>query len=475
MSLMSGEDAVLLNEKSTFDRDAKLALDQTALALRGLALNHWITPIFTAIVCVMFARWIALPRLVWWFATVTVSTVPLAVVCTMFQRQKPDVAHWHRWVTAAAASYFVFAATWSSLGFVLWVPGDNLDHMVVLLVLATTIAGSSALVSASKPLAWVAFLTYGTMAVLTPLQEGGTIYTGMALLLAFFTLYLVHMWRQMHATARDMLLLRNDKDDLIVELAHAKAESDEARARAEAANQAKSQFLANMSHELRTPLNAILGFSEIIHTNALHGDTARDHDYAGLINQSGHHLLALINDVLDLAKIQAGSLVLREAELDLDRAIDEAHTLMMPKAEAGGCRLTKKVGASLPYLLADERALRQVLLNMLSNAVKFTPAGGTVTSFARVEDDGGIALGVRDTGVGIAKEDLALVFKKFGQGRHDVVTNDHGTGLGLPIVKGLVEAHGGSITLESERGVGTTITARFPANRARKVKLRAAS
>jgi two-component system cell cycle sensor histidine kinase PleC len=283
------------------------------------------------------------------------------------------------------------------------------------------------------------------------------------------------MSRQIYATARDMLLLRDDKNDLILALAYAKTESDEARARAEAASMAKSQFLANMSHELRTPLNAILGFSEIISTSALNGDTAKDHEYAGLINTSGHHLLRLINDILDLAKIEAGRFVMREAELDLDRMIDEAHALMTPKAAAGGCRLVKEIGASLPHLFADERAVNQVLLNLLSNAVKFTLAGGSVTSFARVEEDGRIALGVTDTGVGIAKEDLALVFQKFGQGRHDVVTADHGTGLGLPIVKGLVEAHGGSVVLESELGVGTTITARFPAARARPAKLRAAS
>jgi two-component system cell cycle sensor histidine kinase PleC len=472
---MNGEVAVWQNEERVRERDAKLALDQTALALRGLALNHWIRPIFTVVICVMFARWIDPVRLVVWFVAVTLSTVPLAIVCRIFQRQKPDVERWQRWVLTATGSYLVFAATWSSLGFVLWVPDNDLNHMVVLLLLASTVAGSTALISASKPLAYSAFATYGTALVLVPLQQGGMIYNGLSLLAALFTLYLAFMWRQMHATARDMLLLRNDKDNLIVALAYAKSESDEARARAEAANLAKSQFLANMSHELRTPLNAILGFSEIIHTNAAHGDTARDYDYAGLINQSGHHLLTLINDVLDLAKIEAGRFVLQEAELDLDRVIDEAHALMAPKAAVGGCRLVKEVGAFLPHLAADERAVKQVLLNMLSNAVKFTLAGGTVTSFARVEDDGSIALGVRDTGVGIAKKDLALVFQKFGQGRHDVVTADQGTGLGLPIVRGLVEAHGGSIALESEVGAGTTITARFPASRARPVKLREAS
>jgi signal transduction histidine kinase len=148
---------------------------------------------------------------------------------------------------------------------------------------------------------------------------------------------------------------------------------------------------------------------------------------------------------------------------------------MASKTQAGGCQLAKDIGPDLPHLFADERAVKQVLLNLLSNAVKFTPAGGAVTSFARLEKDGRIALGVRDTGVGIAKEDLALVFQKFGQGRHDVVSADHGTGLGLPIVKGLVEAHGGAVALESDVNQGTTVTARFPAARARPVKQKAAA
>ena len=469
---MTADDAIWPSEQRASERRAKLALDQTALALRSLTLNHWIMPVFTAIICVMFARWIAPMRLAIWFVAVILSTVPLAVICGMFRRHKPDVGQWQRWLAAAAGSFIVFTAVWSSLGYVLWVPNNHLNHMVVMLLLASTIAGNSALISASKPLTWVSFATYGSALVLAPLQEGGLLYNGGSLLAALFIFYLVYMSRQIYATARDMLLLRDDKNDLILALASAKTESDKARARAEAASLAKSQFLANMSHELRTPLNAILGFSEIISTGALHGDAAKNQEYAGLINLSGHRLLTLINDILDLAKIEAGRFVMCEAELDLERMIEEAHALMTPKA-AAGCRLAKEIGASLPHLFADERAVNQMLLNLLSNAVKFTPAGGSVTSFARLEDDGRIALGVTDTGVGIAKEDLTLVFEKFGQGRHDVVTADHGTGLGLPIVKGLVETHGGSIVLESEFGVGTTVTARFPAARARPVKLRA--
>jgi len=470
---MIADDAIWHGSGRAQERRAKLALDQTALALGGLSLNHWIMPIFTAILCVMFARWIAPARLISWAACVVLSTIPLAVVSWRFRKRSAGIEHWRGWVAAAAVSYFVFIAVWSSLGFVLWVPHSDLNHMLVLLMMASTLAGASALVSASRPMAYVMFATCGTVGVLVPLQEGGVIYDGLSLLALCYVCYIFFMWRHMHATACDMLLLRDDKNDLIAALAGAKTESDQARLRAEAASLAKSQFLANMSHELRTPLNAILGFSEIIETNAAHGDTVKDSEYAGLINKSGQHLLTLINDILDLAKIEAGRFVISEAEFDLERLIDEAGELMAPKAEVRGCRLAKEVAADLPHLYADERAVKQVLLNLLSNAVKFTPKGGMVTCFARVESDGRIALGVRDTGIGIAEADRALVFQKFGQGRHDIVSADRGTGLGLPIVKGLVEAHGGAIALESEITRGTTVTVRFPAARARPARQRA--
>ena len=472
---MMADDDAWLDDKDAQERAAKLVLDQMALALRNLAPNHWLMPVFTAIICVMFWRWIAPARLIGWFAAVTLSVIPLAVASSMFRRHMPNATHWKNWVIAVSASYFVFTAVWSSLGYFLWVPDDNLNHMLVLLILGCTIAGNSALINASKPLVAVAFATYGAATVLTPLQQGGTIYNGLSLLAVLFVVYLAYMSRQMHDTARSMLLLRNDKNDLIMALAGAKQESDEARTRAEAASLAKSQFLANMSHELRTPLNAIIGFSELIATNSRINDPEKNREYAELIHGSGHHLLELINDILDLAKIEAGHLTLHEAEQDIGRMIDDAHALIAPKAKAGGCVLLKEVPADLPCVMADGRAINQVLLNLLSNAVKFTPPGGTISSFARIEDDGRLAFGVRDTGIGIAKDDQELVFQKFGQGRHDVVTADKGTGLGLPIVKGLVEAHGGTITLESEVGEGTTVTVRLPAKRQLTLPLRAAS
>jgi len=273
-----------------------------------------------------------------------------------------------------------------------------------------------------------------------------------------------------------MLMLRTDKTDLIVALAQSKLESDEARERAEAANRAKSQFLANMSHELRTPLNAILGFSELITSRVFIDNPSKHHEYAELIHSSGQHLLTLINDVLDLAKIEAGGLELRETDVDLGDVIAECVSMIAPRAKSTGCALAVDVAPQLPLLFSDQRAIKQTMLNLLTNAVKFTPAGGNVTPFARQEKDGGLAFGVVDTGIGIALVDQARVFQKFGQGRHDVAINDKGTGLGLPIAKGLVEAHGGHIVLESREGYGTSVTVYLPASRShRRSAIRAAS
>jgi signal transduction histidine kinase len=245
----------------------------------------------------------------------------------------------------------------------------------------------------------------------------------------------------------------------------AKLESDRGREQAEAANRAKSQFLANMSHELRTPLNAILGFSEIISSRIFAKDDERTVEYANLVHSSGKHLLALINDILDLAKIEAGRWQLQEAELSLHAVATDALQQVMWRAQNDKIALENTVDPRLETVFADERSIKQILLNLLSNAVKFTPEYGTVKIFARRLADGGMLVGVSDTGIGIAAEDQAKVFDSFGQGKHDVAIADKGTGLGLTIVKGLAEAHGGTVRLESEVGVGTTVSLRLPAAR----------
>ena len=229
----------------------------------------------------------------------------------------------------------------------------------------------------------------------------------------------------------------------------------------EIANQHKSEFLANMSHELRTPLNAIIGFSEVLLERMFGELNEKQDDYLNDIFTSGKHLLSLINDILDLSKIEAGRMELDLGNFDAAQALANALTLVRERAQTHGIGLTLQADGVVGELRADERKFKQILLNLLSNAVKFTPDGGKVVVRAALTD-AGVEVGVTDTGVGISAEDQLVVFDEFKQvGRH--YTNKHeGTGLGLALTKRFVELHGGTLTLQSEPGVGSTFTFTIP-------------
>ncbi len=246
----------------------------------------------------------------------------------------------------------------------------------------------------------------------------------------------------------------------------AKTEMLRAKEQAELANRTKSEFLANMSHELRTPLNAILGFSELM-GNATLGPlgSPKYEEYTKDINDSGRHLLALINDILDLSKIEAGQLELDEEDIDVAMTIRSCMVLVKERAQNGGVKLKTDIPAGSPALHADQRKLKQILVNLLSNAVKFTPAGGEVILKAWSRPDSGYVFQVIDTGIGIALEDIPKALTPFGQVDSRLDRKYEGTGLGLPLTKSLAEQHGGSLDLQSEEGAGTTVTVRFPAER----------
>jgi PAS domain S-box-containing protein len=232
------------------------------------------------------------------------------------------------------------------------------------------------------------------------------------------------------------------------------------------ANHAKSQFLAHMSHEIRTPLNAILGFSEIIGDELLGPVTPPKYrEYAGDIHESGAHLLELINDILDLAKIEAGKLEIQDGEVDVRHAIDASLRFVKERANNAGVALKTGIDAGLPMLRADERMVKQMLINLLTNAVKFTPNGGEVAVLAALDRLGTLRLSVRDTGVGIAAEDIPKVLESFGQADNSRAGVTEGTGLGLPLVKSMIEMHGGTLEIESELDAGTTATICFPSDR----------
>ncbi len=234
--------------------------------------------------------------------------------------------------------------------------------------------------------------------------------------------------------------------------------------RAEAANRAKSEFLANMSHELRTPLNAILGFSDII-AGRLFGDGQQERysDYARDIHNSGTHLLGIINDILDLSKIEAGRAMLEESEAPLARIVDDTRTLL--GGRAGDIAFTVELPEPPLTLRVDERKIVQILVNLLSNAFKFTPAGGSVALSVTRRADGSLDLVVRDSGIGIAPDDIEKVLAPFGQVESVFSRRNHGTGLGLPLARALAELHGGTLSLQSTEGHGTTVTIHLPAER----------
>ncbi|MFQ5958058.1 MAG: sensor histidine kinase [Alphaproteobacteria bacterium] len=240
---------------------------------------------------------------------------------------------------------------------------------------------------------------------------------------------------------------------------------------AEAANRAKTEFLANMSHELRTPLNAIIGFSEML-ILGLAGPTTSEKslEYTKDINESGLHLLGLINDILNLTKIEAGKLELDEEILDFETIANSCLAVVKSQARESGVTIEHKLPATPRALFTEERKLKQILINLLSNAVKFTPSGGHVVLEATVDPDQSFVIGISDTGIGIAPEDIATVMTPFGQVDSDLNRKYEGTGLGLPITKALVELHGGSFDFASEEGVGTTVTVRLPAWRVREAE-----
>lgn len=288
-------------------------------------------------------------------------------------------------------------------------------------------------------------------------------YLALASMAVGVHLYFLFLARGLRSTALSMLEFRSEKDALIAELEEAKWVSDEARRRAEAANKAKSRFLATMSHELRTPLNAILGFSEVMKTE-LFGpmDNPTYREYAGNILESGRHLLHLINEILDLTRIESGRYELHEEPLRLADVADECHRLLKLRADSKGLQVTEEFEPDLSVVWADQRALRQICLNLMSNALKFTPKGGRITLAVGATEDGGQFLSVRDTGPGIPEEEIPKVLQAFGQGTLAQQNAEGGAGLGLAIVQNLIELHGGSLELKSELRKGTDAKVLLP-------------
>jgi two-component system cell cycle sensor histidine kinase PleC len=357
-----------------------------------------------------------------------------------------------RWLIAAA--YLLVATSWCLVTVLFWEPKNIANHSFLLVVAIAAV--SLFLSSRSGDFLMVLAATIPNLAMIWAyfLRHDLWFDSVISVLLPIWAVQLhLDAWRGCRtvATAHRTKL---EMESLVAEL-------EVARDEAARANRAKSVFLANMSHELRTPLNAILGFSEIILTEAFGHDAPRYKDYVADIAKSGRHLLGLIDDVLDIAKIEAEKLELDREWLDAAKLIGECTSIFLDRAERSGVALASSVSPSGLRVFCDDRAFRQILLNLLSNALKFTPKGGRI-EVSLVGEKTGVELSVRDTGCGIPEDQLARLFQPFEQLDNRYGRANGGTGLGLTLVRALSELHGGKCRVESALGKGTTVTISLP-------------
>ncbi|MHB1208041.1 MAG: sensor histidine kinase [Rhodospirillaceae bacterium] len=366
-------------------------------------------------------------------------------------RRRPTLVS-DRTITRISLWSLVFGALWGGLttALLITVQDREIELLICLVVIGMTSGGTMMLFSI--PAALAGFLAFSLIPpwlaiVLYPGDVSWTFY-------AYSCVY-----------AGCMLLSARYSYDTFIENVRLRMTNADLAYKAEAANRAKSRFLANMSHELRTPLNAIIGFAEVIH-NQFKGPVGNPQyiDFARAIHESGRHLVDIINDILDLSKVEEGKLELEEEAISLPAVVERVTRLMRQGLDSANLALSVALAPDLPEVRGDARKLDQVLLNIMSNAVKFTPPGGRISIEAH-RNAGGIAIVVADTGVGISEDELAEVLKPFVQGRDSERRLVRGTGLGLPLADQMMKMHGGFLSLASRRGEGTIVTLQLPAAR----------
>jgi two-component system cell cycle sensor histidine kinase PleC len=421
--------------------------------------------LLAAMIGVLSGLWAgALVAAVWTCGVLLIHMVTV-LMCRKFLGGWQGSAKLKGWRARFVLMDFVFGLAWMlNVSFIVRSAGGPSTPMLFVMLLIVAV---ESMLASSMPVAMLAATIPVTLAVAVDftLDGGLTNYILAALALTaqgYFTM-LAH---RLYSTTLATIEARAEKDALIGELEQAKAKSDEARRHAEAANIAKSRFLAQMSHELRTPLNAILGFSEVMKSEVFGPHAVPTYkEYAADIHNSGVHLLNLINEILDLSRIEAGRYELNEEAVSLPQIVEDCHHLLKLRARNRGITIHEIFEPELPRLWGDERAVRQICLNLLSNAIKFTPQGGEVWLKVGWTASGGQYLTVKDTGSGIAEEEIPIVLASFGQGSNAIKSAEQGTGLGLPIAKSLVDLHGGTFTLRSKLREGTEVIVTFPPER----------
>ena len=423
-------------------------------------------PAFTLIIAGICYFWIGAVTIISWVSSVTLAHLLLLSMAHRFEKLPIADIDLKRWRRNFVMGDFLQGFAWAAI--MLLQADKTIENFEVFqFAIVLVIIAMMTMLSSNIPGALYAATLPVTVAMAYVfLQHQEPIFYAMAGMGLGAQVFFAILGHRMFSSNVMMLEYRAQKDELIIELEQAKAVSDDSRRRAEEANLAKSRFLATMSHELRTPLNAILGFSEVLKNEVLGPlDNKTYKEYAGDIHSSGHHLLNLINEILDLSRIEAGRYELNEEAITLPHLVEECIHLMKLRAKNKGLTICEQFQEGLPKLWADERAIRQVVLNLISNAVKFTPSGGEIWVKAGWTVGGGQYVSVRDNGPGIPEDEIPVVLQAFGQGSLAIKSAEQGTGLGLPIVQALMNMHGGKLELRSKLREGTEVIITFPRSR----------
>lgn len=424
------------------------------------------TLVLTLCVAAAACLWMPTYAVMPWAGSVILSTLVIAVSCRRFLAEATGEVRIKLWRRLFAVAEGVHGLCWALL-LLLFSTVDAPGAKVFVTTTLLIVSALTVMLGASIPMAVYAGLVPMTIGIgLFFWQRTDIDSITMALMAASAQLFFIFLANRLYSSAVSTIEFRAEKDALIAELETATANSDEARRKAEEANLAKSRFLATMSHELRTPLNAILGFSEVMKNEVFGGHAnAAYKEYSADIHGSGQHLLNLINEILDLSRIEAGKYELNEEALSLAAVVEDCRHMLNLRAKAKGQTIREAVEPELPKVWADERAIRQVVLNILSNAIKFTPQGGEISIKVGWTATGGQYATVTDTGPGIPEDEIPIVLQTFGRGSLAIKTAEQGSGLGLPIVKGLIDLHGGGFHLKSKPRAGTEVTITLPAER----------
>ena len=384
--------------------------------------------------------------------------------CARFLSEPTSVTATRKWRTRFVLLDLLYGLGWMAI---LIHPALSAISDTVMMFLMLLVIAVSSMIAANLPIAALAATVPVTVAIaLNFVLRGSFDNYVLAALAVAAEGYFALLAHRLHSTTLATLEARAEKDALIGELEQAKSISDEARHRAESANVAKSRFLAQMSYELRTPLNAILGFSEVMKSEIFGGHAVAVYkEYSGDIHNSGVHLLNLINEILDLSRIEAGRYELNEEAVSVVNVVADCHHLLKLRASSKDIGIHEVFEQGMPRVWGDERAVRQIVLNLLSNSIKFTPQGGEIWLKVGWTASGGQYISVKDTGSGIAEDEIPIVLASFGQGSNSIKSAEQGAGLGLPIAKSLIDMHGGTFTLKSKLRIGTEVIVTFPPER----------